>query len=114
MNEYIELRHLRYFIAVAEGAAFAVDAAKALQHRQPQLSPRSVKKWSRYIGVPFAPENSRTVALLRPADVVRMLGYIVRPTRTEGLGDGPKEWTQGGNWNVNNGFIGSAADVLPD
>src|SRR5262245_10770040 len=58
----MELRHLRYFVAVAEAGSFTVAAEKILHTSQPSLS-RQVRDLEEEVGTPLLIRNARGVEL---------------------------------------------------
>ena len=111
MNEGIELRHLRYFVAVAEELHFT-RAARRLRIAQPPLS-QQIRKLEHHIGHPLFNRNSRAVALTeagetlleRARHLLRRIDEDVETVRSVGRGEM-------GSLTV--GFIGSAMlTVLP-
>ena len=58
----MELRHLRYFIAVAEEGSLTVAAARRLHTAQPSLS-RQIRDLEWEVGVPLLTRSARGVAL---------------------------------------------------
>ncbi|MEU6345858.1 LysR family transcriptional regulator [Streptomyces sp. NPDC046977] len=67
MND-IEVRHLRYFVAVAEELHFG-RAAKRLGMAQPHLS-RAIREMERQIGVPLLERTTRHVSLTPAGEVL--------------------------------------------
>jgi DNA-binding transcriptional LysR family regulator len=111
MNREIELRHLRYFVAVAEELHFS-RAAKRLRIAQPPLS-QQIRKLEHHIGHSLFVRNSRAVALThagemlleRARHILKRIEEDLETVRRVGCGEM-------GSLTV--GFIGSAMlTVLP-
>jgi DNA-binding transcriptional LysR family regulator len=111
MDSAIELRHLRYFVAVAEELHFS-RAAKRLRIAQPPLS-HQIRQLEQHIGHALFNRNSRTVALTHAGEtllevarqILKRLEEDVETVRRVGRGEM-------GSLTV--GFIGSAMlTVLP-
>lgn len=61
----MELRHLRYFIAVAEEGSFSNAAERRLHTAQPSLS-RQIRNLELEVGVPLLARGARGIALTAP------------------------------------------------
>jgi DNA-binding transcriptional LysR family regulator len=111
MNELLELRHLRYFVAVAEELHFS-RAAKRLHIAQPPLS-QQIRKLERYIGHPLFSRNSRTVTLTQAGEtLLERSRYLLR--RLEDDLETVRRVGRGEIGTLTVGFIGSAMlTVLP-
>src|SRR3984885_731896 len=111
MSELLELRHLRYFVAVAEELHFS-RAAKRLHMAQPPLS-QQIRKLEQYIGHPLFTRNSRTVALTQAGEMLlERSRYLLR--RLEDDLETVRRVGRGEIGTLTIGFIGSAMlTVLP-
>jgi DNA-binding transcriptional LysR family regulator len=91
----VELRHVRYFIAVAECLNFS-KAAQRLHIAQPPLS-RQIRQLEEDIGVPLLLRNKRSVELTEEGRVfleearklVTQAGRAMEAARHAGTGDSP-------------------------
>ncbi|HEY9138683.1 MAG TPA: LysR family transcriptional regulator, partial [Terriglobus sp.] len=105
MDNEIELRHLRYFVAVAEELHFG-RAAQRLYLAQPALS-QQIRRLEEILGVELFHRTSRSVALTAAGEVLleraRRTLRNVRLDAEEARGIGRGEV---GRLNV--GFVGSA------
>lgn len=105
MDQDLELRHLRYFVAVAEELHFA-RAAKRLHLSQPPLS-QQIRKMEEILGCPLFVRTSRSVHLTPAGDALlerarRTLRNIDRDV------DEVRSVAGGQVGSLNVGFIGSA------
>src|ERR1700741_41170 len=105
MIKSIELRHLRYFIAVAEELHFS-RAAERLHIAQPPLS-QQIRKLEQYIGHPLFIRNSRTVALTQAGEaLLERSRYLLR--RLDDDLETVRRVGRGEIGTLTVGFIGSA------
>src|SRR5258708_35608983 len=78
--EKMELRHLRYFVAVAEAESLTVAAKRKLHTSQPSLS-RQIRDLEEEIGVELLTRRARGIELT-PAG--RVFFYHPPPTLSQG------------------------------
>jgi DNA-binding transcriptional LysR family regulator len=111
MNKLLELRHLRYFVAVAEELHFSRAAAR-LHIAQPPLS-QQIRKLEQYIGHPLFTRSSRSVALTQAGEaLLERSRYLLR--RLEDDLETVRRVARGEIGTLTVGFIGSAMlTVLP-
>jgi DNA-binding transcriptional LysR family regulator len=111
MSQLLELRHLRYFVAVAEELHFS-RAAKRLHIAQPPLS-QQIRNLERSIGHPLFTRNSRTVTLTQAGEtLLERSRYLLR--RLEDDLETVRRVGRGEIGTLTVGFIGSAMlTVLP-
>ncbi len=112
MSNQIELRHLRYFVAVAEERHFR-KASERLYISQPGLS-RQIKQMEDFLGVQLLERDKKQVSLT-PA------GAYLQQEATHLLGQLSQTWPhlralqEGRKGDVRMGFVGSAMQtVIPD
>jgi DNA-binding transcriptional LysR family regulator len=105
MNSEIELRHLRYFVAVAEELHFS-RAARRLHIAQPPLS-QQIRKLEQYIGHSLFSRNSRTVMLTGAGEtLLERARYLLK--RLEEDFETVRRVGRGEMGSLTVGFIGSA------
>jgi DNA-binding transcriptional LysR family regulator len=111
MIDQLELRHLRYFVAVAEELHFS-RAAQRLRIAQPPLS-QQIRKLEEHIGCPLFRRNSRMVALTAAGEtLLERSRYILR--RLDEDLESVRRVGRGEIGTLTVGFIGSAMlTVLP-
>ena len=111
MNAQLELRHLRYFVAVAEELHFS-RAAQRLRMAQPPLS-QQIRKLEEHIGYPLFARNSRMVALTAAGEVLLERSRYLLRRLDEDL-ETVRRVGRGEIGTLTVGFIGSAMlTVLP-
>ncbi len=105
MDEDVELRHLRYFVAVAEELHFG-RAAQKLHLSQPPLS-QQIRRLEKLIGYPLFTRTSRSVKLTSAGEA-----YLERARRTLRIVrrdmDEARSVAQGEVGSLHIGFVGSA------
>jgi len=108
----MELRHLRYFVAVAEHLSFG-RAARALHLSQPPLS-RQIRALEDELGTPLFTRTKRTVALT-PAGSALLPDARRLLREADALRSGARRHALGQVGTLALGFIGVAAyNVLPE
>ncbi len=111
MNPDIELRHFRYFVAVAEELHFS-RAAERLRIAQPPLS-QQIRKLERHIGHSLFIRNSRAVALTHAGETLLERARPMLKRIEEDL-ETVRRVGRGEMGSLTVGFIGSAMlTVLP-
>ena len=111
ISDDLELRHLRYFVAVAEALHFG-RAARALGMAQPPLS-QQIKRLEARLGVELFRRNRRHVEL---TDIGAVLLDEARAllAHASRVNDAVRRAAAGTAGTVRMGFVGSAAhEVLP-
>lgn len=112
MSNQTELRHLRYFLAVAEDLHFR-KAAERLYISQPGLS-RQIRQLEEQLGYPLFERNNRKVTLT-PAGVYLQTEVSSLLRKLEGVVKHAELLHQGMEGRLNFGYVGSAMqDIIPD
>ncbi|WP_248000641.1 LysR family transcriptional regulator [Photorhabdus hindustanensis] len=88
----MELRHLRYFIAVAEELNFT-KAAKKLHTAQPSLS-QQIKDLEDYIGSTLLERNKRRVSLTKAGEVFFQQARLILDNAEKAKKNGPQSGTR--------------------
>jgi len=112
MSNQTELRHLRYFLAVAEDLHFR-KAAERLYISQPGLS-RQIKQLEEQIGCPLFERNNRNVALT-PAGTYLKVEVAGLLRKLDGVVQHARLLHEGMEGRLNFGYVGSAMqDIIPE
>jgi DNA-binding transcriptional LysR family regulator len=112
MSNQLELRHLRYFLAVAEELHFR-RAAERLFISQPGLS-RQIRKLEDSLGYPLFTRNNRTVSLT-PAGAYLKTEAAIILQRLEGALHHAHALHEGLKGRLNFGYVGSAMqNIIPE
>src|ERR1700735_5679550 len=81
----MELRHLRYFIAVAEEGSLLHAAERRLHTSQPSLS-RQIRDLEIELGVKLLERKARGIELTAAGRVFLDHGFVNRNTTSDGMG----------------------------
>jgi len=112
MGNQIELRHLKYFLAVAEELHFR-KAAERLFISQPGLS-RQIKKMEDDLGVILFERDNRNVTLTKAGSYLKKEVAIYLKVLDTILNNA-KRIQEGIDGNLNFGYVGSAMlNIIPD
>ena len=112
MSNQIELRHLNYFMAVAEELHFR-KAAERLFISQPGLS-RQIKQMEEALGVTLFDRNNRNVVLTK-AGIYLYKELSVSLKELETILNNTKRLNDGIDGNLNFGYVGSAMqNIIPE
>ena len=111
MSYQVELRHLRYFLAVAESLHFK-KASDELYISQPALS-KQIKQLEEAIGIQLFDRHSRKVELTKAGHFFR--GEVIDILKKLELAvQNGKAWQNGQKGNLKFGYVGSAMhSVIP-
>jgi DNA-binding transcriptional LysR family regulator len=112
MSNQIELRHLRYFLAVAEDLHFR-RAAERLYISQPGLS-RQIKQMEEELGFPLFERTNKKVFLTKPGEYLKKeISLLMK--NLEGVITHAQYLHDGVEGEIKFGYVGSAMqNVLPN
>lgn len=111
MNNRIELRHLRYFLAVAQDLHFG-RAADRLFISQPGLS-RQIKQLEEILGIQLFVRSSKTVFLTSAGEYLKN-EVLLNLSKLDNIIEYTKLLDQGVIGKIKFGYVGSAMqDVIP-
>ena len=112
MSNQIELRHLKYFLAVAEDLHFR-KAAERLFISQPGLS-RQIKQMETELGFPVFDRTNKKVSLTKPGEYLKREISMTLKNLDDAITHA-RYLNEGVVGQINFGYVGSAMqNVLPD
>ncbi|PKQ61729.1 transcriptional regulator [Labilibaculum filiforme] len=112
MSNQIELRHYRYFLALAEDLHFR-KAAESLYISQPGLS-RQIKQMEEYLGISLFERHNRKVILTKAGSYLQT-ELIKNFKQLDEIINHAKLVNDGLDGNLKLGYVGSAMqDVIPE
>ena len=112
MDYQIELRHIRYFLAVAEDLHFR-KAAERLYISQPGLS-RQIKQMEEHLGVTLFERHNRKVVLTKAGDYLKK-ELTINLKNLEHTLSHAKLLNDGKNGDLKFGYVGSAMqEIIPN
>src|SRR5882672_8550521 len=113
MSKHMELRHLRYFVAVAEEGNFTVAAKRRLHTAQPSLS-RQIRDLEYEIGVQLLTRSARGVELTAAGRVFLDHARLAL-AQVEAAGEAARRAAQPAKPSFGLGFLtGQEMDWLPE
>lgn len=112
MSNRIELRHLKYFLAVAEDLHFR-KAAERLYISQPGLS-RQIKQMEKELGFPLFERTNKKVLLTKPGEYLKKETHLLLKN-IDGIMTHAQYLHEGVVGEIKFGYVGSAMqNVLPN
>ena len=112
MSNRIELRHLKYFLAVAEDLHFR-KAAERLYISQPGLS-RQIKQMEKELGFPLFERTNKKVLLTKPGEYLKKEVHLLLKN-LDGIITHAQYLHEGVVGEIKFGYVGSAMqNVLPN